>query len=179
MRGLLLVALSFAACAAQLSVAPLFPLSGAAPDLGLILFAALSWRLGVASLLPAVPAYAAFFALLAGRSPLLSFVAYAGAASAFLLAARPVPGSRRPAERVGGAAALAALALAGLWSRATFAVGSILAGASAGPWTLLSELLLPGALLDLAFYFFLVLLPGLVGWLLRGIARRGSRTYAV
>ena len=179
MRALVLVALSLIVCAAQLSVAPLFPLSGAVPDLGLVFFAALAWRGGVSPLLVSAPAYAGWFALLAGRSPLLVFVAYAGAAAALLVLARPEPGARRPVERVSGAAAILGLSIGSLWTRASFAVGSMLAGASAEPWSLVADVIAPGLLLDLAFYCLLVLAPGLVGWLLRSVTRIGSRTYAV
>lgn len=143
-RAALVALLVVATVAAQAAVAPLFPLSGAVVDLPLVLLALLAAFAGPLAAMAALPALALFagFALNTGPEWLIAAWLPLLPAAAWL-------------QRLGGSAArpsavplLATTVAAGVWARALLAGVAVSAGAAPSPVALLTDLLLPGMLLD-------------------------------
>ncbi|MCS7294364.1 MAG: hypothetical protein RMK15_06745 [Chloroflexota bacterium] len=134
------------AAAAQVTVAPLFPLAGAAAELPLVAAALLGWRHSVRATLVFVPLAAAATAAVAGRDLGLSVIGYAAVVPALAIAEE----RRWPFGRWLGA--LAALIAAGAWFRLLLVAAAVLDGASVTPAGVLAHALVPGAAADAAFF---------------------------
>ena len=142
-RAALVAPLVVAAVAAQAAVAPLFPLSGAVVDLPLVLLALLAAFAGPLAAMAALPALALFagFALNTGPEWLIAAWLPLLPAAAWLQRLR---GGARPSA----IPLLATVAATGLWARALLTGVAVSAGAAPSPVALLTDLLLPGVLLD-------------------------------
>ena len=142
-RAALVALLVVATVAAQAAVAPLFPLSGAVVDLPLVLLALLAAFAGPLAAMAALPALALFagFALNTGPEWLIAAWLPLLPAAAWL---QRLSGGARPSALP----LLATTVAAGLWARALLAGVAVSAGAAPSPVALLTDLLLPGMLLD-------------------------------
>lgn len=144
--------------AAQVTVAPLFPVAGTVAELPLVAASVFAWLHGVRSLLLALPALAVLTALLAGRDPGLILIAFAGAFPALAVALE----LRWPLGRWVGA--LVGLAASGLWCRAILIAAAAFDGARGDPTALVGRVLAPGAAADAAFFLGAVTLVASARW---------------
>lgn len=132
----------FAAVLAQVTVAPLFPLGAAIPDLVLGTLMAVAVFAGPRKAMFAIPVAAILLSFASDRSAGLLLLAYLPLLPiAVLLAATPLPLNRFAQAVVGGIAT-------GIWARMLLASAAIAGGADAEPAALVFSLALPGVLLD-------------------------------
>lgn len=126
----------------QVTVAPLFPLGSAVPDLVLTTLVTVAVYAGPRRAMVAVPLAAVLLSFTTGRSAALLLVAYVPLLPlAALLAEGHVPLNRFAQTVTGGV-------LTGVWARTTLALGAIVGGADPQVMTLLFAILVQGILLD-------------------------------
>ena len=142
----------------QVTIAPLFPIAGAVPDLALLALVLLAVFAGPKAVMVAMPTLAILYGFASDRSPALLVIAYLP----LLPFAAALEGWRVPLWeylRV----ALAVLA-GGLWIRAVLSLAAVAQGAQMAPDPLIFDVLLPGAFLDLALLTVAYAPLRLIGW---------------
>ncbi len=147
-----------AAALFQVSVAPLFPISGAIVDVALLTLFALAFTAGPRRAMIAMPFLALLVAFTSNRAPGLLIVAYLP----LLPLAYLFEGGHLPLSRY--VRILAAVLLAGLWARLVLSTGALLEGAAFQPGALVMDVLLPGLLLDAVFGTLVYVPFRVVGW---------------
>lgn len=142
MSTLLMLAGVVLAAVAQVTVAPLFPLGSAVPDLLVATLVVVSVFAGPRRAMVAVPLGALLLSFGSGRSAALLLIAYLPLLplAAFLQEAN-VPLTRFLQS-------LAAAVVTGAWARTVLALGAMTGGADPQLGTLVLSLLLPGVFLD-------------------------------
>lgn len=144
MKFVLIATAIVCAVCAQVTVAPLFPLGSAIPDLALITLVLVAAFAGPRPAMVALPVLAVLLSFLSGRSPALLLIAYLPVLP--LARALEDPALLLPAyPRL----ALATV-VGGLWARLALSLGAFADGATFAPGTLAGGILLPGAVLDWA-----------------------------
>ncbi|PFG75244.1 hypothetical protein [Tepidiforma thermophila] len=142
MKPLALVALVFGAAIGQVTVAPLFPVDGAVPELVLLSLCLVAAFSGPVPVMVLTPLAAVMHGMLADRDAGLLLIAYLPVLPlGALLEDGPLP--------LGHAArTYLVLAGAGVLARSVLAIGAMLGGAPALFGPLLVDVLLPGLFLD-------------------------------
>lgn len=154
---------------AQVSVAPLFPLSAAIPDYALVTLVILTVFAGPATVMLALPLMALSLGFASDRSPGLLLLAYLPLLplSLYVEEAR-VPLNRYAQMAVAGVAT-------GAWARTLLALGAIVGGADPAFGALAGQLVIPGVFLDLALLTLVYVPLRLLGWTGRGMSLQRSR----
>ncbi len=136
-------ALVFGAAAAQVTVAPLFPVAGAVPELVLLTVCLAGAFSGPGPVMVLTPLGAVMLGMLSDRDPGLLLVAYLPVVVlGALLEDAPLP--------LGHAARTYGMTLgAGLAARTVLGVGAMVGGAPAAFGTLATAVLLPGLFVDM------------------------------
>jgi len=158
MKTVAIFALLVAATSSQVSVAPLFPLGAAIPDIVLVLLVAVTFFGGPRAAMAAIPFAALFLGFQSGREPGLLLLGYLPLLplSAWLAAVRiPLTGAGR---------FVAAGAATGVTVRGVLTIGAIINGASASATTIVFHLILPGLFLDVALLATVYTACRLVRW---------------
>lgn len=128
----------------QVSVAPLFPISGAEADLGLIAILGIAMIAGPRPAMLATPALALAIGLAGSRSPGLLLAAYAAILPlAAFMDDLPYPLGRFPRL-------LFVAAFAGMWGRVLLGIAAMASGGDFAVRALLFQVILPGLVFDLA-----------------------------
>lgn len=137
--------LLFLAVCAQVTVAPLFPVAAAIPDMVLVTFVLVVAFAGARTSMVALPFMALGLGFLIGREPGLLLLAYLPALPLARWTELSAPRGATPFQRL-----LVVTLLTGLWARSLLAFGAIVNGADFEGSVLVVRILLPGAVLDLA-----------------------------
>ena len=144
----------------QLSLAPLFPLSIAQADLGLVFVAWITLFRGPRTAMWVAPVLAVMTGLLSDRSPGLFMLAY--------LPIVPLIAFLRPRDTnmiFGGYwRALGAVVVVGVWGRVILALAAIAQGAEPAVGVLIGSIIAPGIFLDGALLTLAFAPARLVGW---------------
>lgn len=169
MREVVYAVILFLAVAAQVSVAPLFRFGGAElqPVLLFVLFVLLIE--GPRPALVATPIAAIVLAFASGREPGLFVLGFVP----LVLVAAWLDGMRLPVTRFSIIAAT--FIAAGAWFRLVLAIAAMVQGADPALWTLAWNVLLAGALLDLALLGIAYLPTTLVRLEHRALSLRSAR----
>lgn len=147
----------------QVTVAPMFPVRAAIVDVGLVVMTFMALAGGPRRAMAAAPLMALFVAFASNRAPGLLLVGYLP----LLPLAYFLEGGHLPLSRYGRL--VAAVLVAGLWGRTVLSVGAFVDGADFVPLRLISEVLLPGLVLDF-FAFTSVYIPfRALGWTNRSL----------
>lgn len=169
MRPIGVVVLLVLVALVQVTVAPLFPLRGALPDVPLVALALLAALAGPMPVMIGLPLLAVCLGFVSDRSPALLLLAYLPLLPlASALGQAALPPSRYARLVVAGAGT-------GLWARTVLAAGAIAQGADFAAGGLLSQLLLPGLVLDLSLLALTCLAMRALGWEVQELSlqRRG------
>ncbi len=172
MKAIAVLAVIVLAATASVTVAPLFPLRGAVPDFALVALVLLAIAAGPRSAMLGLPALAIALSFLSGRSAGLLIVAYLP----LLPLARWLEDAS-PLMPVYFRLALVTVAT-GLLARITMSLGAFATGADFLPGLLITDILLPGMVLDWAFFTLAYLPPRAVGWRPRPAALQQRRGLA-
>lgn len=154
----------------QVTAAPLFPLAGAIPDLALLLLATITVFLGPRWGMVCLPIVALLLGFVTSHEPAVFILAYLP----LLPLAAWISGAGLPLTRF--MQAIAAGALTGVWARTLLAAGAMASGADIAVGGLISAVLIPGLVLDLALLTFAYAGCRVVGWEPRG-ASLGAQGY--
>ncbi len=154
---------------AQVSVAPLFPISAAVPDYALIVLVILTLFAGPATVMLALPLIAICLGFASDRSPGLLLMAYLPLLPLALYAEETRVPLNRYAQMV-----VAGLAT-GAWARTLLAFGAIAGGADPAFGALVGQLVIPGLFLDFALLTLVYAPFRLLGWSGRGMSLQRSR----
>lgn len=167
MRGLALFVAVFLAVVAQVTVAPLFPVAGAVPELVLVTLCLAAAFAGPGPVLVLTPAGAVMQGMIADRGAGLLLLAYLPVVVlGALLEDAPLP--------LGHAAKTWLMTLgSGLVARTILAVGAMLGGAPAAFGPLVTAVLLPGLFIDFVLLTLLYVPLRLAG--LSGASFAGAR----
>ncbi len=169
MRILFLTVVLVVAACAQVAVAPLFPISGATPDFGLVSLLVLAFFAGPGPTTLALPFFAVCLGFLSGREPglmLLGYLPLLPLALWFENAPMPLSGAGRFLGTGLGA---------GLSLRLALSMGAVLRGAPLGIGPLVFSVLLPGLLIDLGLLALVYIICRMLRWdQHRMTLRRGS-----
>ncbi|MEJ5221101.1 MAG: hypothetical protein WHT63_03740 [Tepidiforma sp.] len=143
MKALGWFAAVFLAAVAQVTVAPLFPVAGAVPELVLLTICLAAAFSGPVPVMVLTPLGALMLGMISDRDPGLLLLAYLPVAVlGALLEDAPLP--------LGHAARTYAMTLgAGLAARTVLAIGAMLGGAPAAFGALAADVLLPGLFVDI------------------------------
>ncbi len=163
--GLLVVLIALA----QVSVAPLFPVSAAVPDYALVLLVVLTVFAGPATVMVALPLMAVCLGFASDRSPGLLLLAYLP----LLPLALYLENSQMPLNSY-SQMALAGVAT-GAWARLILALGAIAGGADPSFGAIAGQLVIPGLFLDFALLTLVYAPFRLLGWSGRGMSLQRSR----
>jgi hypothetical protein len=144
MKALLVAFLLFTASVAEVTVAPLFPVSAAIPDLPLVTLLIVAAYAGPNSAMLGIPFVAICLGFASDRSPGLLLLAYLP----MLPVAAGLEEFRVPLNQF--SRVLLTGALTGLWMRGLLAAVAVLQGASLPIGTLIAGLFIPGLVLDIA-----------------------------
>ena len=148
---------------AQVTVAPLFPISGAVPDFALVLLVTLAVFSGPTSAMLAIPVTAIFVGFASDRAPGLLIIAYLPLLPlGLLLQEWRIPLNQYLRVIAGGGAT-------GMWIRGVLAIAAVLQGANIAVGPLIFQVLLPGLFLDLALLTIAYVPFRLIGWSGRGM----------
>lgn len=169
MKALGVVLLVVVIALAQVSVAPLFPVSAAIPDLALVALVMLTVHAGPTTVMLALPLMAISVGFDSDREPGLVLMAYLP----LLPLALFLEESRVPLNRY--AQMTAAGVATGAWARVTLALGAIAGGAEPATGTLIFGLILPGLLVDFVLLTVVYVPFRLFGWSGRGMTLQRSR----
>lgn len=169
MRALAIFVLIVTVALAQVTVAPLFPIAAAVPDLALITLLLLAVFAGPKTVMVAMPLLAIFLGFASERAPGLLVLAYLPSLPlAYMLEEASLPINRF--FRL-----LVVCGVTGLWVRSIMAMSSIAQGADFAVADLISDLLVPGLFLDLALLTIAYLPFRLIGLTSRGMTlQRGG-----
>lgn len=141
------LALITAACA-QVAVAPLFPISGAIPDFGLVSLMAIAFFMGPGPTTLALPFFAVCLGFLSGREPGLLLLGYMPLLPLALWCENvPVP-------LTGGGRFLATGVATGFGLRLALSLGAVMRGTPLEPVAVIFSVLIPGAILDIGLLTF-------------------------
>jgi len=155
---LLLPVLLLIVAAAQVSVAPLFPVRAAIPDFALLALVALAVFRGPLMVMVSLPILAIILGFVSDREPGLLVLAYLPLLPlAYWLEDAAILLSSGPRVAV-------ATIATGIFARTLLAVGAMAQGADVAVSVLVSQLLVPGLLLDLLLFMFLYFPFRAVGW---------------
>jgi predicted small integral membrane protein len=169
MKGLGIAVLVVVVALAQVTVAPLFPISGAVPELGLLLLLLLGLFLGPGPVMAGLPALAILQGFATDRAPGLLIIAYLP----LLPFAAALEDWRVPLWEYPRAAI--AFVVAGLWFRGIVAFASIAQGADPAFGALAVQVMAPGVFLDLALLTVAYLPLRFLGWGGQRLSLQGSR----
>ena len=169
MKALGVVLLVIVAALAQVSVAPLFPVSAAVPDYALVTLVILTVFAGPATVMLALPLMAICLGFASDRSPGLLLMAYLP----LLPVALYVQDSRLPLNRY--AEMTVAGVATGVWARTLLAFGAIAGGANPSFGAIIGQLVIPGLFLDFALLTLVYAPFRLLGWSGRGMSLQRSR----
>ena len=164
MKAFLAVLLTIFAAMCQVTVAPLFPLWGVTFDfvlLTLVLVAAFGTPQRAMLCLPVA---ALAYGFLSNREPGLLVLAFLPLLPLGLY----LEEARIPLNHY--AHTLTAFLLTGAWARLLLVLGAVVGGAEAGPWTILSNVILPGLFLDFALLSVVYVPLRLLGWSGQGMS---------
>jgi cell shape-determining protein MreD len=165
------VAIALAAIA-QVTVAPLFPISGAVPDFVLLTLVLLVAFSSARPVMIGTPLVAIAYGFLSNRSPALLLLAYLPILPlGYFLEESPVPANHY-------LRALGMMLLTGLWARTLLALAAISAGAQPAFGVLVSDVLIPGLFLDFALLSVAYVPLRLIGWTGQGMALGRTGFYA-
>jgi hypothetical protein len=142
----------------QVTVAPLFPVAGAVPDLTLLMLATVTVFLGPRWGMVCLPIVAVLLGFLTSHEPSVFILAYLP----LLPLAAWMSGSGMPPTRF--MQAIAAGALTGVWARTLLAAGAMASGADADIPGLIAVVLIPGLVLDLALLALAYAGCRVIGW---------------
>ncbi len=168
MKGVGVTALLVIVALAQVTVAPLFTIRGAVPELGLLLLLLLALFAGPGSVMAGLPALALFQGFASDRAPGLLVIAYLP----LLPFAAALEDWRVPLWEYPRAAI--ALVVAGFWLRGVLAFGAIAQGADPSFGALVLDVLIPGAFLDLALLTVAYVPLRFIGWGGQRLSLQGS-----
>lgn len=154
---------------AQVTVAPLFPVSAAVPDYALVVLVILTVFAGPTTVMLAIPLMAICLGFASDRSPGLLLMAYLPLLPLALYA----EDSRLPLNRY--AQMVVAGVAAGIWARMLLALGAIAGGADASFGAMAGQLVIPGIFLDFALLTLVYAPFRLLGWSGRGMSLQRSR----
>lgn len=154
---------------AQVSVAPLFPVSAAIPDWALVTLVMLAVFAGPNTVMLALPLMAICVGFDSDREPGLLLMAYLP----LLPLALFIEESRLPVNRY-AQMTLAGVAT-GIWARTILALGAIAGGAEPAIGTLAFGLLVPGLLVDFVLLTVVYTPFRVFGWSGRGMSLQRSR----
>jgi hypothetical protein len=133
-------------CAAQVTIAPLFPLLSAEASFLVVTLAILVVFAGPRTALIATPLMAVFLGFASDRSPALLLLSLLPLPPlAYWLSESQIPMSR-------GVQLFAVVAVVGAWSRGLLALSAVAQGAEAEFGTLITDFLLPGIVIDGLFF---------------------------
>ena len=169
MKAIAVAAFLMLTAIAQVTVAPLFPIAGAVPDLPLVALLILAVYAGPTSVMVGLPFVAICTGFASDRAPGLLVLGYLP----LLPLAVGIEGWRVP---LGQFVRLALVGTAtGLWLRSVLALSSVAQGADPAFWALIGDVLIPGAFLDIALLTVAYVPFRLIGWSGRGMTlRRGG-----
>ena len=163
MKAILVFLLIIVTAMAQVTVAPLFPVSGAVPDLALVLLVTLAVFSGPTTAMVAIPLTAIFVGFATDRAPGLLIIAYLPLLPlGLLLQESHIPLNQYLRVVTSGGAT-------GVWIRLVLALAAVLQGASIAIGPLIFQVLLPGLFLDLALLTIAYVPFRLIGWSGRGM----------
>ena len=158
MKVIGLVALLVLVALVEVTIAPLFPVSGAVPDFALITLAVIATCSGPRAVMVAVPLTAIFLGFAADRSPALLLLGYLPLLPlAALLEDSPVPLNAF-------ARTLVAATATGIWCRAVLVLAAVVQSADVSAGPLIFNVLVPGLVLDVALLAVAYLPVRLLGW---------------
>ena len=169
MKGLAVTGLLVVVALAQVTVAPLFPLSGAVPELGLLVLLLLGLFMGPGPVMIGLPALAILQGFASDRAPALLVIAYLP----LLPFAAALEDWRVPLWEY--PRAVIAVVAAGVWLRGVLAFASIAQGAEPSIGPLILDVLFPGAFLDLALLTVAYVPLRFLGWGGQRLSLQGSR----
>jgi len=159
------------AAIAQVTVAPLFPLSGAVPDVVLLTLVTIAVFSSPRPVMYATPVAAIALGFLTDRGAGLMLLAYLP----LLPLGYVIQESRVPVNHF--ARTVAMTAATGLWARTLLAAATMVDGAEPAVGDLLAMVLLPGLFLDFALLMVAYIPSRLIGWTGEGMALRRSGYY--
>ncbi|HMO54379.1 MAG TPA: hypothetical protein PJ994_07740 [Tepidiformaceae bacterium] len=160
------------AAIAQVTVAPLFPVSGAVPDFLLLTLVMLVAFSSPQPVMIGTPFAAIAYSFLSDRSPALLLIAYLPILPVgYFLEASPVPMNHY-------LRALLMMALTGIWARTLLALAAMTSGAQPAFGALIADVLIPGLSLDVALLTVAYLPFRLIGWTGEGMKLGRSGYYA-
>lgn len=169
MRQLSIVVLVVITAVTQVSVAPLFPVSAAVPDIALVTLVILTVFAGPTTVMFGLPLMAICVGFDSDRQPGLLLMAYLP----LLPLALFLEESRIPLNRY-AQMALAGMAT-GAWARSVLAFGAIAGGADPAFGAIIGQLVIPGLFLDFALLTVVYAPVRLLGWTGRGMTLQRSR----
>ena len=169
MRQTALAVALLAIALAQVTVAPLFPVAAAIPDVVLVTLIALAFFSGPTPVMIALPLVALVLGFESSRQPGLMLLAYLP----LLPIALFFEESNLPLN--GLAQFNLAGALTGVWARSVLAFGALTAGAAFDLSTFLFQLLLPGLLLDVVLLTVVFIPIRIMGGQLKTLTLHGGR----
>jgi hypothetical protein len=156
---------------AQVTVAPLFPVAGATPELVLLLLVLVAAFSGPSPVMVLTPVAAVAVGFLADRSPGLMLLAYLPPLPlGFAIEDSSVPVNHYLRT-------LAMMVVTGVWARALLAVGAIAGGADGAFGMLVTDVVLPGMILDGALLSVVYIPLRVAGWTGQGLTLQRSRYF--
>ncbi len=172
MKGTLIGLTIVLAAIAQVTVAPLFPVSGAVPEFLLLTLVLLVAFSSARPVMIATPFAALAYGFLSDRAPGLLLLAYLP----ILPLGYFLEESRIPVNHYIRTAAM--MVLTGIWARTLLALGAMTAGADPVFGLLVGDVLLPGFFLDLALLTVVYIPFRLIGWTGQGMTLGRTGFYA-
>lgn len=152
MKAIAVLVAIILACAAQVTVAPLFPLLSAEASLLVVTLAILLVFAGPRTALIATPLMAVFLGFASDRAPALLLLSLVPLPPlAYWLSESQLPMSR-------GVQLFVVVAIVGAWSRALLAMSAVMQGADPEIGALITRFVLPGIVID-GLFFTLAYLP--------------------
>ncbi len=158
MKGLAIFIVLVVTALGQVTIAPLFPIAGAVPDLGLLVLVLLAVFAGPNTVMLGMPVLAILYGFASDRSPALLVIAYLP----LLPFAAGLEGWRIPLWEYPRVAI--AIVVSGAWIRGVLSFAAIAQGAQPAVGALIFDVLIPGAFLDLALLTVAYAPLRLIGW---------------
>lgn len=172
MKGAASVLAAIVAAMAQVTVAPLFPLSAAVPDFVLLVLVVVAAFGSPRRAMVCVPLAAIAYGFLSDRSPALLLMAYLPLLPLGLY----LEEAQIPLNHY--ARTLAATLLTGLWMRGLLMLGPLLGGADASFGAVAGQVLIPGLFLDFALLSVVYVPLRLIGWSGQGMSLQRGTYYS-
>lgn len=169
MKGVAAFLATILAAIMQVTVAPLFPVSAAAPEFVLLTLVIVAAFGNPRRAMVCVPVGAIAYGFLSDRSPALLLLAYLPLLPLGLY----LEEARVPLNHY--ARTLIVTVATGVWIRALLMLGAVVGGADATPGAALGQVLIPGLFLDFALLSVVYVPLRLIGWSGQGMSlHRGS-----